>query len=382
MKEIIKKALDEISQNKDYVDFSIEQQIKVWLLQKVESQPLLLHCPLSDAESELFPKHTYKDIHYDSQKNMEYHMESMLMSIRGGAGAVPSARANMGCGIYPAWFGLIQKLYDDKMPWITEHLSKDILKDMTADDLMLTSEFQTGLDHMVYMAEIFKGTGAQIFPMDLQGPVDIAHLVYGDAFFYDLYDDADFIDHLLELSAQAILKGSKLCIDNIPNSDKYISHYNETVLPRQIGGIKISEDTPTILSEAHIKKYAMKYTNMVLEKSSGGYIHYCGKNEHLFKGAMSSFKAHGLNFGNPEMHVMEDVLRTCAQNDKIFYGKIPRKANEPWINYFTRLLGDSYKDGKFHLLLSMQCDISERESVLDNWQKAQANVRKNKKSEF
>ena len=376
MNDAIKKALDEIAAAKPDTDSWIDAQSKVWLGEGVASQPLLLHCPLSPDEKQSFPAYSYKDIHYDSEKNMIFHIPAMLSSIRGAAGAIPSARANMGCGIYAAWFGLVQELYDDKMPWLLEHLGKHQLSEMKAGDLALTPEFETGLAHMRYMAEYFQGTGAQIFPMDLQGPVDLAHLVYGNDFFYDLYDDENFSSHLLDLCTHALIKGSNMCTENTIDSGKFIAHYNELVMPREIGGIKISEDTPTLLSADHIERFTMKYTNAVLSSSGGGYIHYCGKNEHLLKSVLSSADAHGLNFGNPEMHDMEEILRACAESDKIFYGKIPRNPSETWSDYFTRLLKASYKDGRFNLLLSMECDIAERDFVLVEWSRAQDTVRK------
>lgn len=375
MNDKIRAALDEIQESKPKIEQAINDQIKVWLGQPVQEQPLLLHCPLSPDEMIDFPNHSLKDIHYDSQKNMEYHIPSMLSSVRGGAGAVPSARANMGCGIYAAWFGLVQDIYDDKMPWLTTHLEKDILKDMQADDLKLTREFKVGLEHMEYMANIFEGTGARIYPMDLQGPIDLAHLVYGDNFFYDLYDDVDFVKHLLDLCVEAINHGSKLCIDNIPSSDVVIPHYNEVVLPTKIGGIKTSEDTSTLLSGEHIRTYAMTSTNRVLAKNGGGYVHYCGKNDHLYDEVLTSDYVHGINFGNPEMHDIEEVLRRCADTGKILYSTVPRQESESWLHYFTRLLEASYKDGKFHLLLSANCPIEHRNQVLDDWRRAQDIVR-------
>ena len=116
MKDNIKEALDEIAQAKPRLQNAIDNQIKVWNQEIVDSQPLLLQCPLSNDERDKFPTHTFKDVHYDSQKNMEAYIPQMLMSLRGGAQSVPSARANMGCGIYAAWLGLVQTLYDDKMP--------------------------------------------------------------------------------------------------------------------------------------------------------------------------------------------------------------------------------------------------------------------------
>lgn len=375
----IEKAIEEIQIAGEYIDWSISEQLKVWRGESVEFQPLLLNCPLGEEEAAKFPKHSYKDIHYDSKKNFEYHIPSMLAAIRGGAGAVPSARANMGCGIYAAYFGLIQTLYDDKMPWLIQHLSKDELKEMSITDLKLTDEFKAGLGHMEYMAEIFEGTGVRVYPMDLQGPVDLAHLVYGDAFFYDLYDDSEFIDHLMNLCVEAINMGSKACLDIIPKSEEAVAHYCETILPRDLGGIKTSEDTSTLLSKEHVERIAIASTNKVLDFAGGGYVHYCGKNDHLLNAVLNCDTSRGINFGNPEMHDIEAVLRRCADGGKILYSSVAKDENEPWRDYFTRILKASYKDGKFHLLLSLSCKLSEKQKVMDEWARAQEKVRRENK---
>ena len=371
----IGKAIEEIQNAKSYTDWAIKEQMKVWRSEPVESQPLLLKCPLSAEEKAAFPKHSYKDIHYDSRKNFEYHIPGMLAAVRGGAGAVPSSRANMGCGIYAAFFGLTQTLYDDKMPWLMQHLKKEEIKNIDIKDIKLTDEFKTGLGHMEYLAEALKDTGARVYPMDLQGPVDLAHLVYGDDFFYDLYDDIDLIEHLMTLCTQAINIGSKACLDIIPGSSEAVAHYSETIMPKELGGIKTSEDTSTLLSKEHVKNIAMKYTEKVLEFAGGGYVHYCGKNDHLLEAVLSCDIARGLNFGNPEMQDIEYILKRCADSGKILYSSVAKGKEEPWHEYFYRLLKASYKDGKFHLLLSLSCQISERDDVLYIWKKAQDDVR-------
>jgi len=121
---------------------------------------------------------------------------------------------------------------------------------MGPEDLNIGDEFKMGLEHMAYMAEQLEGTGCMVYPMDLQGPFDIAHLVYGDDIFYDLYDDPKFVHHLLDLSCHAIFRGMEECFKVIPNSDEMVAHYNELVMPRSIGGIKTSEDTSTLLSKS------------------------------------------------------------------------------------------------------------------------------------
>ncbi len=310
-----------------------------------------------------------------AKKNLEYHVPAMLAAVRGGAGALPSARANMGCGIYAAFFGLTQTLYDDKMPWLTQHLSKKEINEMSLKDIKVNDEFNVGLEHMKYMAEVFEGTGARVYPMDLQGPVDLAHLVYGDDFFYDLYDDEEFVSHLMELSTEALNIGSKACIEIIPGSDEAVAHYCETIMPKELGGIKTSEDTSTLLSKEHVENVAMKYTKKVLEFAGGGYVHYCGKNDHLLEAILSCDLSRGLNFGNPEMQDIEYVLKRCAESGKILYSSVAKNSGESWEGYFTRLLKASYKDGKFHILLSLSCDMAQREQVLDAWRVAQDRVR-------
>lgn len=367
--DLIKSALDELRAAALPIEAARRNQLRVWRGQTVDRQPLLLHCSLPEEEAAAWPCVGYRSIYTDARSNMLSQLPAMLTAVRGGLEAVPSSRANMGCGIYAALFGLTQTLFDDKMPWLTEHLPKEALRDMTACDLVPSAEFRKGLEHMAFLGEAFEGTGARVYPMDLQGPVDLAHLVYGDAFFYELYDDPGFIGHLLELCAQALVIGSNLCLAAIPGAHDAVAHYNEVVLPRSRGGIKTSEDTSTLLSGEHVRDFAMPATARVLRECGGGYVHYCGHNDHLLSAVLSEEMALGLNFGNPEMHDMEDVLRRCAAVGKVFYGTIPR-GGEPWPSYFTRLLKASRNGGRKYLLLSVTCAPGELQAVTDAWEKA------------
>ena len=41
----------------------------------------------------------------------------------------------MGCGIFPTLLGVKQQLFDDKMPWVKEHLPKEVLARMSEEDI-------------------------------------------------------------------------------------------------------------------------------------------------------------------------------------------------------------------------------------------------------
>lgn len=368
-----------ISKINDKIEFVKEQrfdferaaelQESVWEGGKSPVQPLLLSCHLDEDELSDFPIFDLKEIHYDRKKMFADQFRLMMSAVHGGAEAVPSVRANMGCGIFPTLFGIEQELFEDKMPWVQEHLSKEELAMMGPEDIEIGDEFRTGLDHMEYMAERLEGTGCLVYPMDLQGPFDIAHLVYGDAIFYDLYDDPRFVHHLLELACHAIFVGMDECFKRIRNCNKRIAHYNELVLPRSVGGIKTSEDTATLLSKAHIEEFVVPYLIKVLSHFGGGYVHYCGQNPYLFEAVMNLGEVKGINLGNPEMHDMEYVLRRCADTGKIYYGGIPQK-DEVTEDYFTRYLRASKTGDRSVLLMSYRCEKQDRQMILDAWDRA------------
>jgi hypothetical protein len=370
MKGIINEALDILKQHREEFDRAAELQIALWNGEKPEKQPLLLSCDLSLEQNKKYPEYDTKAIHYDSEKTLLNGLRAMMTVVNGGCEAVPSARANMGCGIFPTLFGIEQELFEDKMPWVKQHLPKEVLAKMGPEDLKIGDEFKAGLDHMAYMKENLKGTGCMVFPMDLQGVFDTAHIVYGDKLFYDLYDDPDFVHHLLELSYHALIMGMNECIKVMPDSDTKIAHYNSLVMPRSRGGIKVSEDTSTLLSKEQIDEFVAPYMHRILKYFGGGYIHYCGKNEHLFETVMNEPLAFGLNFGNPEMHDMEYVVKRCAEVGKVFYGLINRDENEDLEQYFRKYLKASKKDGKSLLLLQYSCKIEDREAVLEAWERA------------
>ena len=339
------------------------QQVAVWRGEPLREFPVLLHYKLHDDGSNL--RFSTKETHFDKDKMLIAGMGEALSAACGGMQAVPSVRANMGCGIVPSLFpGIVPLLFDDKMPWVKTHLSKDSIKKLSEKDIRITDEFKMALEHMAYMTDKLYGSGAYVFPVDIQGAVDTAHLVYGDDFFYDLYDDPDFIDRLLDLSCIAIELGWRECKKTISPSDVF-AHYNALVMPREMGGAKISEDTTTLLSEEHIYKYAVPCIKRIGKYIGGCYIHFCGKRDMLLDTVLDLDDVYGVNLGNPEKYDMEATLNKVASHGKVYYGSCQKEENENWFEYLTRLRNASIDDvGKIHLLLQAEArSIEEMDEI-------------------
>ncbi|MCL2059690.1 MAG: hypothetical protein FWH01_11670 [Oscillospiraceae bacterium] len=349
---------------------AVDDQLAVWEDRTPARHPLLLHCPLPAEQSARYPDYNAGEIHNDKDKMLMNGMKQMLATAASGMQAAPSIRANMGCGIYPSMFPGIAPLlfYDARMPWVIDHLTADEIRALREEDIRVTDEFKMALEHMAYQAEMIGGTGAFVYPLDLQSPFDMAHIVYGDEFFYSLYDDPELIHHLLGLCVRAIVLGHDECMKLIPGGDRVVAHYNELVMPRALGGVKVSEDTSTLISADHIDEYVMPYTDQVLRHTGGGYIHYCGKNDHLLQRMLGHGLVRGINFGNPEKHDMDAVLRSASEAGKVYYGNVPMKGDEGYREYFERCVGSATAaDGRCRLLLSIQVPAGERDNACEAW---------------
>ena len=379
MNKYIEKMIEHLADKRDIHKTAIKRQSELWSNYRTDTPPILLHTQEPE-DFKGFPKaFDYEEIQFDNEKMLYNGLKSAITT---AGDSVPSIRANKGCGIYPSLLSVNSTYFKDKMPWVLRHLSKKQLSVIEPDQIQPSDEFKRGLETMVYMADALKGTDCKLYPLDLQGPIDTAHIVYGDDFFYDLYDDPAFIHHLLNLSTQAIIKGCEQVVSLLESTGntrsgnfQFIAHYNNLIMPLEKGGIKFSEDTTTLLNPDQIDEYAIPYLQQLLNRFNGGYVHYCGKNNHLYRRVMETDNVYGINFGNPEMHDMKAVLTDCAVCDKIYYGNLNQAFSYDDIyDYFYKCLKYSKNGPISHILLVHSCQLNELESISVAWKTAADNV--------
>ena len=114
-KDAIERMKDYLARDAARYDSACDAQRDVFYRRQVKDHPLLLSSALPPEFAD-YPRFTYKEIHYDKEKMLYNGLLDALSAQAGGRESVPSVRANMGCGIVPALFGLVQDLFDDKGP--------------------------------------------------------------------------------------------------------------------------------------------------------------------------------------------------------------------------------------------------------------------------
>ena len=167
------------------------------------------------------------------------------------------------------------------------------------------------------------------------------------------------------MAVAAEIHGMEKCFEIIEPAD-YVCHYNNLVLPAQTP-LKVSEDTSTLISRAHLEEYMVPYTEKLLAHFGGGYIHYCGDNRHLLEMMPEIKGSIGLNFGNPERHDPASVLKTLASINKCYYGIFRRNVGDEIVEYTVaeQVRLSKREDGAFNSFMHVSCARDEQQRIMD-----------------
>jgi hypothetical protein len=180
---------------------------------------------------------------------------------------------------------------------------------------------------------------------DNQGIFDVAHLMYGDAIFYDIMDEkkVPWIDELLEISLGLMVRAVRHIKKAIGEEDDSMIHGHGTeqgvYFPNV--GIRISEDSPAMISPEQIDRFVMGPIERCAELFGGVFLHYCGRHEYFFERLCRCDGVGAIDLGNPEMYDTRRLFELCAETDTVLYSRVAAKDTEKeqrdWRAYVRRL---------------------------------------------
>ncbi len=340
---------------KEHVDFKVEElkniytpdtgrietakkrQTAVWEGRKPDALPVIAFGDLTE-EQEKIPRYNHKEAFYNSDFMLCNNVRAALTAANSGSDAVPSMRANMGTGMTLSCLGLEQEVFEDKMPWLKQHLSKKQISRLSPDDIRIQGTFERALNHMRRFKEVMDDA-VPVFCPDTQGPFDLAHLILGDDLFLECYDDPPFVHHLLELCLALGIKTHTWAkeVSGEPRDRLYHGNY----LYAENMGIRICEDTTVLLNAEQIETFALPYTKRLAAHFGGAWVHYCGRNDHLAKAVLGLPEVRGINYGHIPGHVhelpFERDMEWVDKAGKVYIGPWPRFDEETSRDYLKRM---------------------------------------------
>lgn len=260
--------------------------------------PLRIDFPI-----EIFKGYPYEETYLDMEKMMVYELLPACNAVQIKDHTVPMIRANYGVGTLASLFGLNCRIVNGNLPWVDHVENTDEIKKIISNGV---PELRAGLGARVFDTQVYYNEQLSHYPKcqkyipvyhpDLQGPFDIAHLIWGPDIYYALYDDPEIVHELLGLVTDTYIKFIKELKKTINDEeDGYNFHWGTLYA----GRIVLRDDSPVNLSREMYEEFVKPYDERILKEFGSGSIHYCGRADQWVFEMMESEGLEAMNFGQP-----------------------------------------------------------------------------------
>lgn len=252
---------------------------------------------------------------------LDYELTNLAKRLSGTKCAL-GIRANYGTGIMTSLFGA--EIFT--MPRETETLP-------TTKSFNDSDKIREILDRGI--PDIMGGFGAKVFEFgekcaelftkypkiqkyvkvyhpDLQGPLDIAELLWGSEMFYEMYDDPDLVHSALGLFTDTYKAFLDKWYTVIPKSDGLSLHWS--ILHK--GNLMIRLDSAMNLPCEMYEEFSKPYDRQLLDHFGGGCMHFCGRGDHYIHSMCDIENVYGFNMSQPHLNNLDKIFDAAVRNDK------------------------------------------------------------------
>ncbi len=319
------------------LELARRRQSAVWNGEKPDAWPIVVGDQLTNRQ-EAIPAPKLGEAFHDPRLMLCHQLRPACQMANSGSDGVPSIRANTGTATLLACLGLEQEILEDQMPRLEHHLSLKEAAELNPDDIEFKGAFTRALDYIKVFREIM-GNKIDIYCSDTQGPFDLAHLLIGDEIYYVLYDDPQLLHHIMNLCTELYIRCTEALKEAIGENPRQMVHGNALYSPA--AGVRICEDTTTIVGGASINEFTLPYTLRAASRFGGAWVHFCGRCDELSEILCRQPEIKGLNYGiipgKEEDFDFDREMTKMAEHGKVYFGSIPRRFGENGQDYLRRL---------------------------------------------
>ncbi len=291
-------------------------------------------------EMQLYDTGNYRELFYSPKKMWEAEIQRARPVLDWPTDGIPTVRPNLGTIFVPGMTGQGYHVQDGQMPWHDEPLTVEAIREARQIDAAQTELIRLAAEFYEIHADANVDDIVAYQP-DTQGVFDIAHLLYGDNIFYEIVDEsrASWIEELLDICLDLMLRATHHVKSLLHEPDNTMVHGHGT--PQGIffphAGIRISEDTATLISPKTIERFILPVIEKGATPFRGAFIHYCGRHPFLFEQLCNRDYVRAIDLGNPEMYDIRWLMERCAETGTVLYSRIAEEPGETWQAYIRRL---------------------------------------------
>jgi len=322
------------------------------------------------AKMEKYDVENYSQLFRDPALMWEAEMRRAQRVVDWPTDGIPTVRTNLGVVFIPSMAGQSYHVQDGQMPWAGDSLSRDAIR--AIEDVNIADTELMRLASKFYDVHRERGPSDVVaYHPDTQGVFDIAHLLVGKNIFVQIVDEPDWVHELLEITLDLYVRVSQHIKGLLGEESHSMIHGHST--PQGVyfphAGVRISEDSPTLLSPAMIDEFVMPYVERSLEPFGGGFVHYCGHHEYFFERLCHCPWVRAIDLGNSEMYDHRWLFERCAEHGVVLHSRVSAQEDEEWPVYLRRL-GALVKDTGARCILRPLVFPESRDecvAMLDLW---------------
>jgi hypothetical protein len=275
--------------------------------------------PVADDD---WPDPPYNETFVDREKMLLGQLRGPYLHLQARDYCPLAIRANYGTVILPSILGASYQLTENSLPWAHHLPDRAAIRRLIDAGLPgLRAGLGTScLDTADYYREALApypnlARETRIYHPDLQGPFDVAHLLWGPDIFLALYDCPEVVHELLDLVVRTYIAWLTHWKEHLGEGNELTAHWSLVIR----GGAMLRDDTPVMLSRAQYLEFVKPYDQRVLDVF-GGCIHYCGRGDQFIEEMVTSRKLCGLNVSQPELNDMPKLWRLTRERRIVVLG--------------------------------------------------------------
>jgi len=332
--------------------------------------PSLLLTPA--AKLALYDTKNYGAMYENPRKLWGSEYRRALTAVDWPTDGIATVRPNLGTTFIPTQFGQEVKIIDDQMPWSGAPITPEAILEMRGYYPLEVEVVQKAIEFFDWHAGAGNPDIVAYMP-DTQSPLNILQMLRGQDVLCQMADPAceESVTNLLDTCTEAMLCNTFLLKEAIEEPFLEMVHGHGT--PQGIyfpqGGIRICEDSATLLSPAMIEKFILPQQQRLASIFGGAFIHFCGYHPKLLELVTASPTTVALDLGNPEMYDTLWVMQQCAAGEVVLYSRLAAELGENWLDYIRRIATMVRETGVRMALVPdvYPSDLDEAAMMLETW---------------
>ena len=255
---------------------------------------------------------------YERMALQQFRMCSQALAA--GTGNLFSVRCNYGTSILPSLFDVDLFVMDrasntlptswplrggaDAIRALVDRGAPDITAGLGARTLAMGRRFVEWMEPYPKIRRY-----VHVYHPDLQGPMDVAEVVWGSPIFLELVDHPDLVKAFLQLITDTYVRFIEEWRLLVPQEFAGDCSVHWGFLFR--GHVMLRDDSAMNLSPAMFAEFVEPYDRQLLEQY-GGAIHFCGRGDHYADRFPALQGLGAINLSQPELNDMEAIFRNSV----------------------------------------------------------------------